>query len=661
MAEPRVRPDAIHALVVRGYDKRGDAEARVLSVLQDRQPAVTFATGFPYVEERKRLPFVENYQERFYVVAGFCAGDRAAAVARAVNAEARAVKRGTLACPVILPVAAAGAFERAIESGLWNYAEELADTVLPADARPKAAEIAAENCNTKLAKKLAPEARAPLDGIMTSALRCLRNRYQRPARFDLAAVTDLVELLLQRGADAKKHPEWLTVALADQRLSLAKRLVAAGAEPRLVAPDLLVLGTAGDAETLAWVLSFKPPVDRLNRHVEGVYGTSAASPVLQAAMLGKLDALRLLLLAGAPADGRSEVTGLSALDLLLLFHREAALPLLLFLLDQRPALRAAYDGDVEKLRALPTTALDESWGGWTPLAVATVMGHKEAALFLLGQGASAKVRIGALDDKWTDDLLSLAIKAEAWPLAMQLLSSGAPLDAATAECCSAQPGDEPIAIRTFLTEVLARKDSFDFADKDFGDWFPQLSYPIKKTALMRLRPLHRAALAGQVELVSALLAANVDVDARDGAGLGLTAAMLAASRGHVPVLKALVKAKANLNLADARDFSVLAYAFQAPNPSKVVDAMLTLGGKKLAASSKGTLLAGAATFEAGSEEKQAAIEKLVELGAGKGKEGKRTMRSLCQHGQEQAYRLLERNGLPSVKDENDCGWVSDGD
>ena len=84
-----------------------------------------------------------------------------------------------------------------------------------------------------------------------------------------------------------------------------------------------------------------------------------------------------------------------------------------------------------------------------------------------------------------------------------------------------------------------------------------------------------------------------------------------------------------------------------------MQALLSAGGKKLTATSKGALLAAAVTGE------KQAVEELIDLGAGKGKEGKQIMRLLCKVGPQDAYDLLHAKGLDPVSGE--CAWDSDGD
>ena len=242
---------------------------------------------------------------------------------------------------------------------------------------------------------------------------------------------------------------------------------------------------------------------------------------------------------------------MTALDLLLLFFRKPASPHLMMLLDARPAMRAAFDGDLEKLHNLPAAELAESlntyWGGWTPLAVAAIAGQDAAAQWLLEKGATATLRVGPSESVWSYDLLSLAIMGGARGFAKRLVASQLPLDQPTAECCRPKSRERPLKPAELSAPTLSSPGR---AAEGPERWFDDVSQK-ERPALVRLRPLHRAALAGQEDVVEALLAAGVDVNQVDDSGHKVTAAMLAASRGHVAVLKALARGKANFSLADS--------------------------------------------------------------------------------------------------------------
>jgi hypothetical protein len=606
-------PD-LFALVLWQGELRNAAEKALLAHLGQKEPRAAYTTGYPLVVQRKDLPLVKDGRGRFYVVAGYCSGPEAKVVAAGVEGELLHLRRGTGACPALAPAGTARALAWAMKKGDLQTALRLADNPMSEGARMFAAKAAAHACSAKLLEKLVGPGVEDVNALMGEVVSC------EPASETASPpdVLGMAELLLGRGARAKENSSWLVGAVESGRLEVAKRLVAAGADPLSESSDLL-RRAAGQPPIMAWVLSFHPKLDQ-----------DFIGPVVHKE---DVESLRLLLAAGASIHPGAAGTGLNELDLLLLHFRAPPTPLLLALLDGRPAFRAAFDGDRSRLSALPPAAWAETWGGWTPLAVAALAGRDEVGQWLLDQVVPSNVVVGNPEKKWSFDLLSLAVMGRATGLAKRLIAAKAQPDAVTSECCRAKPTKElvsPVAIKTPKLKAPWQ------AMRTPQEWFDEWS--MRESGVLRLRPLHRAAWTGQVEVVEALLAAGVDPNQADDSGQKLTPAMLAALGGHSDVLKALARAKANLAAADAQSFSPLAYAFASPEPVQVMNDLLAVGGKKLAVSSRGALVAAAAAKQA------KAVERLLALGAGEGREGTRAAHMLCRSGDEDGYKLLVEKG-----------------
>jgi ankyrin repeat protein len=105
--------------------------------------------------------------------------------------------------------------------------------------------------------------------------------------------------------------------------------------------------------------------------------------------------------------------------------------------------------------------------------------------------------------------------------------------------------------------------------------------------------LHAAAAKGDATEVARLAAAGADADARDGHGR--TPLMVAAHRRHIGVARALIHAKADLDLLDAQAYDVITIA-AVIDDVEMVKLAIAAGGNARAITSpyKGTALIAAA-------------------------------------------------------------------
>jgi ankyrin repeat protein len=260
--------------------------------------------------------------------------------------------------------------------------------------------------------------------------------------------------------------------------------------------------------------------------------------------------------------------------------------------DQRslPVLAAVLP-DLRLLRALIAAGVDvnAAHAGMTPLLAATRdswHGRPEAVMTLLANGADPRASDGdgntplhhaarssdpgvaaLLRDAAAElDVLNadyatplgMACAAGNWRLARFLLECGAkpePAGATPALLAAAGSEEDDAAGVQLLLKHKAKVDARDAQGRS---------------------GLHEAALAGNVEVLTALLAAGADVQARDDDG---RTPLLDAARGaHLPILEALVAAGADIAVIEGHGRGALALACVAETPTPaLVRRLLELG------------------------------------------------------------------------------------
>lgn len=252
--------------------------------------------------------------------------------------------------------------------------------------------------------------------------------------------------------------------------------------------------------------------------------------LIDAAGTGQAEAIRTLLSAGAAVDAR-DANGETALLRAVRDRHDGAVTALLDagaspdLPDQfgnTPLIVAAGNGQRDAVAALlaagaDITAQDER--EWTALSAARLRGHDGIASLLRGAGAT---------DPWERRMAPPEKKAD-WSQA-----SGQALPGWSNLTTAAWRGDAD-GVRSLL-----RRGDVNWIDAD------------GRTALSH------AAERGHLAVISALLGAGADADAR--AKNGYTAIVWAARRGHAAVVEALLAAGADPNVTSAGDETVLMHA-----------------------------------------------------------------------------------------------------
>jgi ankyrin repeat protein len=281
--------------------------------------------------------------------------------------------------------------------------------------------------------------------------------------------------------------------------------------------------------------------------------------LFDAVLVGNKDRVRLLIDAAFDADDELGDTGVHKAAI----HGEVDMLRLMLTSDARaatiggnkmgstPLHMAASCGHVECVRAL----LDASAGSTVSVdidardatsksaaALACLYGRVSALRLLLEAGADA----GAADEDGKQ-LLHLAVAggAEAVRVLVECCGSAVQLDALDAQGQTAlhlaaiYEGKADVA--RVLLDTGARIDI------------------VNKAGHM---PLHRASFQGRADVVDALLErrrASCDANSACAGSSGLTSLHLAATRGHVDVVRALIAGGANVDVVDAQGICALAY------------------------------------------------------------------------------------------------------
>jgi len=363
----------------------------------------------------------------------------------------------------------------------------------------------------------------------------------------------------------------LHLALAGRYPQVAAALLDAGADPSLATPDgntaLHLAVTSGEATLARQMLSMGADADVENEagwtsrqlakrsddaSLHGLFGFQAGSRDTLAAVSGEEDALRLAQQAARRAD-RDTLTRLlngkngvridvNALHPVLL---EAAskgqLDVLQILIEsgsdlQRPdaqqhtpLMLSAQAGCVDCIELIidndgRTHARDAR--GRTALMLAVREGHADAARTLVRAGAD----LTAADDLGRNALW-WACRADHTPIADLLLDAGVPIraDVEGTGPVHLAAGNDNGALIGLLVDRSVR------VDEPSGDGS---------------QPLMIAARAGASNSVTALLAADADVQARND--VGDTALIVAVRAGHLSVTELLLGAGANPNTRNDR-------------------------------------------------------------------------------------------------------------
>ena len=201
----------------------------------------------------------------------------------------------------------------------------------------------------------------------------------------------LTEALIAAGADVDAANEYgvtpLSLAATNGSARVLDALLRAGANARAALPT-------GETALMTAVRSGR--VDAVNRLLAGGADPNAKqtskgqTALMWAATAQKPEIARSLIANGAQVDARS-VTGFTAL---MFAAREGGLELAQLLLESGADINAAARCQGDPSAYAGVTTLCSASDGNTPLLVATVRGHVDLAIFLVGQGAQPD---GAVD------------------------------------------------------------------------------------------------------------------------------------------------------------------------------------------------------------------------------------------------------------------------
>jgi ankyrin repeat protein len=238
------------------------------------------------------------------------------------------------------------------------------------------------------------------------------------------------------------------------------------------------------------------------------------TPLAYAARAGHVEAVRLLLAAGA----RPDVPGHS---------------------DRTALMDAAEAGHVEVVRALVEAGADvnarETFLRWTALLLAAQHHHAPVVRLLLPAGADPEAR-----DQ--HDISALRSAAQDVETLRALLDGGADVNAASRGGLTALWQAVRAKAAPSVQLLLERGAKADIPG-----------------GMLDETPLMAAASAGSTELVRMLLRAGADPAVRRQSD-GTTALWQAAEQGHGEAVRALAEAGADVNAADAQEQTALAIA-----------------------------------------------------------------------------------------------------
>jgi ankyrin repeat protein len=692
VAKPEPQSPGVYALVLAADRTEQDAERR----LQEAQKGtpVKFAEGFPRRLHQKDIrlvphsdPDVRARKRGVHLVIGGYCEERATRAIGELLPDAFFERVAGTAPPLACPQPTLESINRRL--ALIAESAELEPVQswvsLGADQRGKdvALNLAAGHCHLESVKFLlgaGANPNADVSGVprieQPTALAAAAGGW---CRKDGKNLLETVQALLSAGA----NPNLATASgstpielAAGNSLAAAKLLLERGADPKKAKRSPLVQAALAKHSELVR-LFLERGVDVEQR---GPCGSTGECTALVAATLAEdLDSLRLLRAKGASLEGRTP-NGLTALDNALLYDFPSAeREVLAAALLHHPSTalhRAAFTGDVAAMKPLLSREkVDARQGGWTPLMLAALAGKADAVKALLAAGADPNLRHGEPGSSHgVRPILMLAAMGGSGDVVEQLLLAKADAAAPGTVCCGTDRWSTPYlpklrAIVPWATiRGLGQDIGVDYSRTKLArvhtgllpvaEWNYERYDKRDLPYLVRLTPLHVAALLGHTQGVDRLVAAGAAVDARDDSGLGLTPLMLASEEGHPAVMAALLKAGAGLDTTDAAGTPLLTRAVFRDAPRPAIEALLAKGGAKLL---KTPGLLTAAARESSTE----VVKLLIAKGAGKGGEGKRAAKSLCDRGRNsdrdaEVFNLLAEAGYGLNKSYfGDCAQEGD--
>ncbi len=430
----------------------------------------------------------------------------------------------------------------------------------------------------------------------------------------------LLEELLKAGV--KPGSRAIDLAVFQRNLTGLRAALDAGARPEGDLPSSVVFFPEG--LKLLWERKLVPP--------------DQPGELLVRAQ-GETNALELLLALGAPVASRWKY-GVGALDLAMLFPTVKGRQ---NLLARDPVLAAAAEGNVDAAVKTPSSAPN----GWTPLLVAVASKQLPVVRALLAAGASASSRVSFPGNPLEGiDALSLAVDQGDPAIVEALVKAGADLNATSGYCCE----ESTQSSKWKLNRIRPWKDLRHFQPADVAlhelrNWGD--SYESYRP--VQLTPLARAATLGRVDLVKVLLEAGANPDVADPR-LGLTSLMLAGQAGHWEVVDALLAKGARLKVNDVSEHSGFAHLLRAAPPIELVRRLIKKD--KELAKGKGAVIA--AALYGGLE----SLDAVLKAGGGKGGEGDMAASLACETQEDEFVPIVERlkdSGFGKRLDLQDCG------
>ncbi len=255
------------------------------------------------------------------------------------------------------------------------------------------------------------------------------------------------------------------------------------------------------------------------------------TPLMAAAQMGHLEALKILLAKGANPNLK-DTQGDTALSLALEYHH----PEIAAILRQRGAkaniLDAASAGDVEAIQALlkadAQTVNAKDYLGYSPLYHAAEAGHAGVAAVLLAAGANVNDFSG--NNGFGDSPLLIAAHEGRDNVVELLLEHGADVNSKN------QRGETAL-------EAAARYDHLIVAEELIAH-----GADVNIKGSLMCTPLDEAAYSGSKAIAELLIAHKADVTVRDQ--YGFTPLHMAAYHGHPDVVEVLLAAGSDINVRD---------------------------------------------------------------------------------------------------------------
>lgn len=284
-------------------------------------------------------------------------------------------------------------------------------------------------------------------------------------------------------------------------------------------------------------------------------GVQGITPLMDAASLGSVDAMRRLIAAGASVDARNDL-GATAL-----MWAVREMPKVRLLVEQRADVNAS------------------SKTGRTPLLLAAMSDESaDVVRFLMAKGADTRAT-----DRVGMTALHAAANANDTETVRLLLDASPDVNAKDAGdftplMNAAMNGNTAVARMLLARGARAR----DVSGR--GDMKTHTAAMVKngRVALSDFTALHIASVTGPPELVKLLIDAGADLEAREGRGMTPLVLSVAADHANPEIVKLLMSAGASLDARDPSNETALDWAQKYGNTT-IVAALKKAGAPSTAA------------------------------------------------------------------------------